>query len=618
MGAPCGKIFLSFRGRVSMTLPQMPSVPDNGEQQFRGIPVSPGISRGKIHVLGKDNLTVEKRAVAEHEVPAEIKRLEAALLETRKHVQELQKNIRLGMGAEHAGIFDAHLLVLEDPTLLEEVRRRIEEDRINVEYAFQAVADRYSASLAAAQDAYLSERVTDIQDVAGRVLGRLMGRGESDPLSALTEPCIVVAHDLAPSQTAHLDRRKVLGFATDVGSKTSHTAIMARSLQIPAVVGLGNLSARIPPGVDALLDGYSGLVIINPSDQTLFEYGELATRQKKLERRLDEVAEQPAQTKDGHHVILSGNIEEPGDTEAVIDNGAEGVGLFRTEYIFLDRETIPSEEEQYESYRKVAAALKPAPVVIRTLDLGGDKFRSNLRMPKEMNPFLGWRAIRYCLHEQDVFKTQLRAILRASTEGNVKMMYPMISGLNELTQANDLVEKCRQELRGEGIAFDETMEIGAMIETPSAALVAESLGRRLKFFSIGTNDLIQYSLAVDRTNEKIAHLYEPTHPAILQLIKATVDAARKNGIWVGVCGEMAGDYILLPLLLGLGVDELSVAPPVVPRLKYVMQRLEMKDCRELARYALEEESGHAILDQCLEVTRKAAPELFLNPEGVAE
>jgi phosphotransferase system enzyme I (PtsI) len=407
-----------------------------------------------------------------------------------------------------------------------------------------------------------------------------------------------------------MDRSKVLGFATDIGSKTSHTAIMARSLRIPAVVGLKNASEEMESGQYALLDGFNGIVIINPTDQTLFEYGQLIRKQVTLEEKLRDIISKPAVTLDGHRVFLSANIEQAADTQAVLESGAEGVGLFRTEYLYISRDHLPSEEEQYQAYRQVVTALKPHSVLIRTFDLGGDKFLSHLQVPTEMNPFLGWRAIRFCLQERDIFRNQLRAILRASAEGNVKMMYPMISGLDELNQANALVEEYKAELRKEGVPFDENMEIGAMIEIPSAVMIADALAKRVKFFSIGTNDLIQYSLAVDRMNEKIAHLYEPTHPAILRLIKATVEAARRNNIWVGVCGEMAGEPVLTALLLGLGVNELSVAPPLVPQVKFMVRRLKATETVALAEFALGCESGSEILARCQDLARQSAPSLF--------
>jgi len=378
------------------------------------------------------------------------------------------------------------------------------------------------------------------------------------------------------------------------------------------VVGLKSASEEMQTGQYALLDGFNGIIIVNPTDQTLFEYGQLIRKQVTLEEKLRDALSKPAVTLDGHRIFLSANIEQADDTQAVLASGAEGVGLFRTEYLYISQDHLPSEEEQYQAYRRVAAALKPHSVVIRTFDLGGDKFLSHLEVPTEMNPFLGWRAIRFCLQERDIFRNQLRAILRASAEGNVKMMYPMISGLEELTQANSLVEEYKAELRKEGVPFDEQMEIGAMIEIPSAALIADALAKRVKFFSIGTNDLIQYSLAVDRMNEKIAHLYQPTHPAIIRLIKTTVDAARRHNIRVAVCGEMASEPVFAPLLLGLGVDELSAAPPLLPQIKFMLRRLKITETQALAEFALQCESGAEIFARCQELARQSAPSLFEN------
>src|ERR1035437_4577158 len=590
----------------------MPEFQHTGEKSFRGIPVSTGVCRGKILVLGRARPSIAQRHVTDEALAEEVNRLEKALVQTRQQILEIQRKVSEGMGAEEGSIFDAHLLVLEDRTLLDEIVRVIQEQKVNAEHAFHTVAERYAATLSTVEDDYLRERAADMRDVTTRVLNNLLGLEVEADLRHLKETCIIISHDLTPSNTAQLDKRHVLGFATDVGSKTSHTAIMARSLRIPAVVGLKDISGQVESGQYALLDGLNGILILNPSDQTLYEYGQIILRQATLQQRLRDLLTEPCVTLDGHRVLLSANIEQAADAEQVKANGAEGVGLFRTEYLFLNREHLPGEEQQYQDYRATAAALKPMPVVIRTLDLGGDKFLAHMQMPTELNPFLGWRAIRISLQERDIFRAQLRAILRASAEGNLRMMYPMISGLDELKQANALLEEYKAELRQENIPFDEHLEVGAMIETPSAVMVADALAKHVKFFSIGPNDLIQYSLAVDRMNEKIAHLYEPTHPAIVRLIKITVDAAHKHNVRVSVCGEMAGDPVLAPLLLGLGVDELSSAPSLVPPLKFLIRRLKLTEARELAAFALDCESAAEILARCQELARQIAPGLFDN------
>jgi phosphotransferase system enzyme I (PtsI) len=581
-----------------------------GETIFRGIPVSAGVCRGKILVLDKPRHTIAQRRLSDAEVNGELDRLENAFRQTRQQVLEVQRKVIESVGAEQGSIFDAHLLVLEDPVLIDETVKLVREQKVNVEHAFQTVAERYTAALASVDDEYLRERASDMRDVTARVLNALLGQDEPVDLRHLKEPCIIIAHDLTPSKTALLDRQHVVGFATDIGSKTSHTAIMARSLRIPAVVGLKNASEQVQTGQFALLDGFNGVIIVNPTDQTLFEYGQLIRRQATLADKLREVVGLPAVTLDNERVPLMANVEQAGDAESVKAAGAEGVGLFRTEYLFINRDAPPGEEEQFQAYRQAAAALKPHPVVIRTLDLGGDKLLSSLAVPTELNPFLGWRAIRFCLQQGDIFRAQLRAILRASAEGNVKVMYPMISGLDELNQANAMLARCKDELRAENLPFDDGMEVGAMIETPSAALIADALARRAQFFSLGTNDLIQYTLAVDRMNEKIAHLYEPTHPAILRLIKATVDAAHAHRVRVSVCGEMAGDPVLVPLLLGLGVDELSAAPPLIAPVKYLIRRMKMSEARELAAFALGCESPAEIAARCQQYAQRVAPGLF--------
>ena len=583
-----------------------------GEKVFHGIAVSAGICRGKILVLHRARHIIARRGLADNELNEEVGRFEKALVQTRQQILEIQGKVLETLSSKEADIFEAHLLMLEDRVLVDEVIKMVRDQKVNADFAFHTVAERYVMALVSANDEYLRERANDMRDLTARVLDNLLEVEDEFDLRHLAEPCILVSHDLSPSTTAQLDKKFVLGFATDIGGQTSHTAIMARSLGIPAVVGLQTVSQELDSGDYALLDGYNGTVIVNPTDQTLFEYGQLAKIKASLAEKLREIQQQPAVTLDGKFIHLSANIEDQNDIEAVLAHGAEGVGLFRTEYLFISRESLPTEEEQYQSYRKVAAALKPNPVIIRTLDLGGDKFASHLQLAKEVNPFLGWRAIRFCLAQPELFRAQLRAILRASAEGNVKMMYPMISGLEELNQANALVEKCRAELRAAGLPFDEKMEIGAMIEIPSAALIADVLAPRVKFFSIGSNDLIQYTLAADRTNEKVSHLYEPTHPAIIRLIKTTVDAAHRHNIWAGVCGEVAGDPVLAPLLIGLGVDELSAAPTLVDQVKYIVRRLKLNETQALAEFALQCESPSEIYAHCQELARQTAPSLFEN------
>ena len=580
-----------------------------GERRFQGVGVSPGIARGTIFVYRPDDEEPPVRRIEQSEIADEIARFEAALLATRAQILEMQEKIATSIGAKDASIFDAHLLVVEDRTLIDEVLRNLQREKYNIEHTFAQVAGRYAKTLSEIDDPYLRERALDIHDVTRRVIHNLMGK-QGMSLASVTTPHVLIAHNLTPSDTAQLNRGLVLAFATDIGSKTSHTAIMARSLNIPAVVGLHDLSTQVATGDHVLLDGYSGLFIINPSDQTLWEYGELELIKTEVEERLTELRETESKTRDGRHVVLSANIELPEDLVQVEKSGAEGVGLYRTEFFYLNRLELPSEEDQYLAYRKVAEAVRPHSVIIRTLDLGGDKFMSALNLPEELNPFLGWRAIRFCLERVDVFKTQLRAILRASAVGNVRIMYPMISGVDELRKANTILEECRAELREEGLPFDEKMEVGAMIEIPSAAISADILAREVNFFSIGTNDLIQYAIAVDRLNERIAHLYEPTHPAILRLIRMTVEAAHARNLWVGVCGEMAGDIALTPLLIGLGVDELSTGAALVPRVKRAVQSLDLDACRKLIEDIQSLDTASAILEKCMAVARAHYGELM--------
>jgi phosphotransferase system enzyme I (PtsI) len=584
---------------------------DNARQEtrFQGIGVSPGIARGKILVVRDDGDEVARHRIQASDIPNEIARFETALIQTRAQILEMQERIAESIGAKDAGIFDAHLLVVEDRTLIDEVLRKLEADLCNVEFVFHEVAKHYAETLSQIDDPYLRERALDIQDVTRRVIRNLQGKAPKSFL-AMAEPHILVAHNITPSDTATMNREYVLGLATDLGSRTSHTAIMARSLEIPAVVGLHDATEKLETGQDVLLDGYSGLLILDPTPDTLWHYGELEHKKVQVAQELTGLRETKSTTRDGRHIVLSANVELPNEVEAAPRNGAEGIGLYRTEFLYLNRTTLPGEEEQYATYRKVAEQVQPHPLIIRTFDLGGDKLAGSLESGDELNPFMGHRAIRFSLENVDIFKAQLRAIIRASAVGNVKIMFPMISGLEELGRALAVFEECKAELTKEGQPFDPGTEVGAMIEIPSAAMCADRLAREIDFFSIGTNDLIQYAIAVDRVNERVAHLYEPTHPAVLRLLKMVADAAHTHDIWVGVCGEMAGDLALTPLLLGLGMDELSVGASLVPRVKRAVQTLTHSECQQLVQQALELDTASAILARCTEMAQACYAELL--------
>src|SRR5438270_3345328 len=551
---------------------------DNKEIRFQGAGVSPGLARGVIHVVRDDLDDVPRYHIEPSQIGNEIARFEAARVQTRVQILEMQQKIAEAIGAKDAAIFDAHLLVVEDRTLIDEVLRSLEAERCNVEWVFQEVASNYAETLSKIDDPYLRERAVDMQDVTRRIVRNLQGKGPK-PLLSIGEPHILVAHNLTPSDTATMNRELVLGIATDLGSRTSHTAIIARSLNIPAVVGLHDATEKLESGQHVLLDGYTGVVIVDPTEETLSYYGEIEIKKGQVTKELKQLRETSSTTSDGRHIVLSANIELPSDVESVAETGAEGIGLYRTEFLFVNRDTLPSEEEQYKTYRRVAEQVRPHPLIIRTFDLGGDKLAGGMvDAGDELNPFLGWRAIRFCLENVDIFKTQLRAIIRASAVGNVKIMFPMISGLEELRHAKEILDECRRELDESKI---DRMEVGAMIEIPSAAISADGLAREVDFFSIGTNDLIQYTIAVDRVNERIAHLYEPTHPSVLRLLKMVADAAHAHDIWVGVCGEMARDVSLVPLLIGLDIDELSVGATSVALVKMAVRSRSVPECREL-------------------------------------
>ena len=553
--------------------------------KLKGIGAAGGISIGIAYKLGKEEFVVLPEAIVWEDIPIQIQLFEEALIKTRREIIELQKRISSDMGQEEAQIFDAHLLVLEDRMLIEEVISRLKKEQLNVAYIFSEVLKKYISVFLKIEDEYLKERIADINDVGKRILRNLLGK-ERRGLDDLKEKALIVSHDLSPSDTAAMHTKNVSGFVTDMGGKTSHTAIMAKSLEIPAVVGLEGVTSKVNPGDTLIVDGNTGIVIINPDEETLREYQQELVKLRNIAERFSSVKDLPAVTTDGRQILINANIEFPDEVASVKQHGSQGIGLYRTEFFYMNRQDSPSEEEHYQAYKYVAEQMNPHSVVIRTLDLGGDKFLSQFQIPHEMQPFFGWRAIRFCLARPDIFKLQLRAILRASVHGNLKLMYPMVSGIEELRQANGLLQEAKEELRQKGFEFNDNIPVGVMIEVPSAAMTADILAREADFFSIGTNDLIQYCLAVDRGNEKVAYLYEPAHPAVLRMIKQVIEAAHQAKIKVAMCGEMAGEPSLALILLGLGLDEFSVPPQVIPELKFIIRTIGFKAVQGLAKEAM--------------------------------
>jgi len=558
---------------------------DIQELILEGVAASPGVAHGLAFVILQKELEIPVYVVPEKQIDHEKDRFEKALLEARRQISEIRREIAERLGEEEARIFDAHIMVLEDRALIEETLREMEDTNYNIEYCFREVSNRFIEAFEALQDDYLKERVKDIEDVSRRVLQILLGQTARNLMELVAER-IIVSEDITPSEAAGLDTGKVLGVLTDSGSRTSHAVIMARSLGVPAVVGLHDASSKIDNDDYVLIDGYDGVVILNPTEETLFRYGEMKSERQNIQRVFESSALLPAKTSDGVQLEIGANIGGPEDCAMALERGAEGVGLYRTEALFMQQDGFPNEDEQYEAYRKVAEQLNPHPVVLRTLDLGGDKHLSEYFVQNENNPFMGFRAIRFCLEHKNLFKDQLRAILRASAVGNVKVMYPMISTVQEMVAANALLEEAKNELRSKGIEFDEEIETGAMIEIPGAACTCDLLAEHCDFFSIGTNDLIQYMLAVDRVNDRIAHLYEPLHPAVLRTLHKIISTANECGVHVGVCGEMAGDPIYVPLLFGLGANEISATGAVLPEIKYLIRKMTLGGARELAQKVL--------------------------------
>lgn len=583
--------------------------PNGKELVLRGMAVAPGIAEGKVLIHLQEEEVLPFRDLKENELDAEVARFEASLLATREELRALQERLAQSPAAGDAGIFDAHLLVLEDPSLIDEVLRLIRKERHNAEFVFHSVSQKFIRTLSSIDDPYLRERAIDLEDVTRRVLRHLLGK-TGERLGGHDRTHIIVADELTPSDTALLNRENVAGFITEKGSKTSHTAIMARALGIPAIVGLEGITGRLESGCTILMDGYSGKIFLNPSPSTRAAYQVLAEQKEDVEEGLESLRDAAPVTRDGRRITLAANIEIPGELEEVAESGAEGIGLYRTEFLYFNRTEPPDEEEQYAAYRDVAEKMAPHPVIIRTLDIGGDKPAECLDLGHEENPFLGCRAIRFCLTHPEIFKTQLRAILRAGVHGDVRMMFPMISGLEELLQAKALLAEAVAELRLSGKPFRENLELGLMIEVPSAAIMAPVLAREVKFFSVGTNDLLQYLMAVDRGNERIAHLHDPSNPAVIRLLKGVVDAAHEAGIWVGVCGELAGDIEYTPVLIGLGIDELSTGAAMIPRVKKAIRSLDLESCREIVEHALAGDRAAEIHARTTGLARSRYPELF--------
>ena len=547
---------------------------------YKGTGASPGIALGRALVIEHSELVIEKKTI--ENIDEEIQKLESAVKVSKEELTKVKEKALAELGEHEAEIFEAHLLVLEDPELIGSAISKLRDEKVNADYALNEIKEMFVAMFESMDNEYMRERAADIKDVTNRVLRHILGIKVVD-LAGLDEEVVLIAHDLTPSDTATMNKNMVLGFLTDIGGRTSHTAIMARTLEIAAVVGLNDITKKVKDGDYIVFNGDTGEVIVNPDEETKAKYASLKEEFEEYRKSLELLKGQASITTDGRHVELAGNIGSPNDVEGLIKNDAEGVGLYRTEFLYMDKEdSFPTEEEQYEAYKAVLEGMNNKPIVIRTLDIGGDKELPYFEMEAEMNPFLGYRAIRLCLDRKDIFKTQLRALYRASVHGKLRIMFPMISSLEELLDAKEVIKEVLKELDAENIAYSNDVEIGMMIEIPSAAVISDVLAKHVDFFSIGTNDLIQYTCAVDRMNQKISHLYNQFNPAVLRLIKMVIDNAHKEGKWVGMCGESAGDQRMIPILLGFGLDEFSMSPISILPARKLITSLSYADMQKFA------------------------------------
>ncbi|GEQ22644.1 phosphoenolpyruvate-protein phosphotransferase [Clostridium butyricum] len=537
----------------------------------KGIAASKGYAIGKAFLQEHEEIVINDAKI--NDIGAEKEKMQKALDDSKKQLEAIKDKAEKEMGADKAAVFEAHITLLDDPEFTGAMMTEIENNSVNGLKAIESVTNTFVAIFESMDNEYMRERAADIKDVSKRIIANFAGKG-GDAFAITENNTIVVAHDLTPSDTAGLDRTKVVGFITDIGGRTSHAAIMARTLEIPAVLGLGDITTCVKTGDTVIVDGITGDVIINPSEEVLAEYKAKKQKFQEEQEELKKLIDVKTTTKSGRRIEICGNIGKPEDVLSVLANGGDGVGLFRTEFLYMDRDSAPTEEEQFESYKFVLEKMDGKQVVIRTLDIGGDKTLPYLPLPQEMNPFLGYRAIRLCLDRKEIFKVQLRALLRASIYGKLAVMFPMISGLQEFEQAKEVVEECKAELKDEGKEYSEKIQWGIMVEIPAAAVYADELAKHVDFFSIGTNDLIQYTLAADRMSEKVSYLYNPMHPAVLRLIKMTIDGAHKHGKWVGMCGEMAGDESAIPTLVEYGLDEFSMSATSILNAKKIMLEQE--------------------------------------------